>query len=129
MGKWMVRGSFVLLFCVILSTNSLNAETRKETALSYIDLGDKLAHEGEFDRAIRSYNIALQFVPDFAPAFFHRALAWEAQGDVSKAIADYTTTVEIAPGWTTAFYNRGNLRLSSDDVDGALSDFNKVLEG
>src|SRR5881296_2270520 len=121
-------GTAGIATCLLLAMGELAAETRQETALSYIELGNKFMHQGDFDRAIGAYNIALQFAPDFAPAFFHRALAYEARGDVMKAITDYTNALDIASGFTTAWYNRGNLRLNGGDLDGALSDFNKAVE-
>src|SRR5215472_6487540 len=97
--------SFAL--CLAASVGYLAAETRQETAASYVDLGDKFAQHGDFKRAIAAYNIALQFAPEFAPAYFNRGLAYEASGEFSRAIEDYTRTLDIVPGLTTAFYNRG----------------------
>ena len=121
-------GTACIATCLLLSVGQLAAETRQETALSYIELGNKFMHQGDFDRAISAYNIALRFAPDFTPAFFRRALAYEARGDVVKAIMDYTNALALAPGLTVAWYNRGNLRLNEGDLDGALSDFNKAAE-
>ena len=98
-------GTACIATCLLLSVGQLAAETRQETALSYIELGNKFMHQGDLDRAIGAYNIAVQFAPDFAPAFFHRALAYEARGDVVKAIMDYTNALDLAPGLTVAWYN------------------------
>src|SRR5215475_14630522 len=94
-------GTLSLALCLAASVGYAAAETREETAASYVDLGDKFAHQGDFKRAIAAYNIALQFAPDFAPAYFNRGLVYEAQGESLKAIADYTRALEIAPGFTT----------------------------
>jgi tetratricopeptide (TPR) repeat protein len=109
-----------IAFCVLAGASELVAETRTQTALSYIELGDKFARAGDFDRAIGAYNIALQFEPDFVPAFFQRALAYEARGDSPKAIADYTNALRVLPTLTTALYNRGNLRLHEGELDQAI---------
>src|SRR5262245_23582011 len=113
---------FALSFCILASPADLIGQTRTQSALSYIELRDKFARHGDFDRAISSYGIALQFVPDFAPAYFKRGLARQAKEDISGAISDYSRTLEIDPRCANAFYNRGNLRLSQGDVDAALSD-------
>ena len=55
-------------FCALAASYDLSAETRKQTAASYIDLGDKFAQQGDLQRAIGAYTIALQFAPDFVPA-------------------------------------------------------------
>src|SRR5262252_9445047 len=119
MGKSILVGGLVLGL-YLASAGSALAETREETAASYVDLGDKFARHADFKRAIAAYNIALQFAPDFAPAYFNRGLAYEAQGESLKAIADYTRTLEIVPRLTMALYNRGNLRLKEGDLDAAV---------
>src|SRR5215831_17344944 len=126
MGKLKIASLPLFLFSLFLSAVPAQAETREQTALSYIELGVKFAHVGDFPRAIGAYNLALEFAPDCAPAFFHRAQAFEASGKAQKAIADYTSALELVPSLTAAWYNRGNLRLSDGDFDGALSDFDKA---
>jgi Tfp pilus assembly protein PilF len=118
----------VLMLTLISLAANAKAETRKETAASYIQLGDKFAHNKDFDRAIGAYNIALQFYPDSAFAFLRRGCAFEERGDVAKAFSDYTSAVDLMPTLTTAWYNRGNLRLTGGDFDGALADFDKAVE-
>src|SRR5215467_3992213 len=119
MRKYIVTA--VLLLALSSLEANAKAETRQETAASYIQLGDKFAHVGDFDRAIGAYNIALQFDPDSAFAFLRRGCAFEGRGDVAKAISDYTSALDLMPTLTTGWYNRGNLRLTDGDFDGALA--------
>ena len=49
-------GTACIATCLLLSVGQLAAETRQETALSYIELGNKFMHQGDFDRAISAYN-------------------------------------------------------------------------
>src|SRR5262245_61691685 len=86
-----------LAFCVLVIHADLAAQTRTQSALSYVELGDKFANHGDLDRAISTYGIAIQFAPDFAPAYFKRGLARQAKQDVSGAISDYGKTIEIDP--------------------------------
>src|SRR5262244_1300296 len=110
MGKSIFLGTLSLTLYFAASAGYVAAETRDETAASYLELGNKFARHGDFSRAVGAYNIALQFAPDFALAYFSRAVAYEARGETSKAIADYSRALNIIPSLTTAFYNRGNLR-------------------
>src|SRR6516162_5941257 len=103
-------------------------ETRQQTALSYVDLGEQFASHGDSERAIKEYTIALQFDSDCAPAFFHRGQEFEKRGDVTNAIEDYGHAVNLRPSLSLAWYNRGNLRFRNGDFDGALSDFDKAIE-
>ena len=81
----LVAVTFVL--ALFVAGPYLAGETLQQTAGSYVDLGDKLAREGDYQRAVATYNLALQFSADFAPAFLHRGFAYEAQGNFTKAIA------------------------------------------
>src|SRR5262249_6773286 len=119
--------SSFLPICLLVANNGA-AETRKETAASYVELGDKFAREGDFQRAIGAYKIALEFAPDVPQALFRRAVAYEARGNMREALADYTSVLSLLPESAAAWYNRGNVRLKESDFDGAVSDFDRALE-
>ncbi len=78
-GKSAFLGRLCIALCLLATVDNLPAQTRKATAASYIELGDKFARQGDFDRAIGAYNIAIQFAPDFALAYFNRGLARQAR--------------------------------------------------
>src|SRR5262245_18072047 len=102
----MSRFSFfsgLAVICIVASRYDLQAQTRSAEAASYVELGDKFARHEDYRRAIGAYNIALQFAPDFARAYFNRALAQQAIGDFQKAIADYSKALEIVPGAAEAY--------------------------
>jgi hypothetical protein len=67
-------------------------------------------------------NIALEFAPDFALAYFKRGLARQSRGDFSAALGDYSKGVEIAH-WPEAFYDRGTLLLKEAERAGSVADF------
>src|ERR1051325_2355989 len=104
MRKWMPWVICLLTFG--LSSQLFAAETRKATAASYVELGDQFASAGDFNRAIKTYGIALQFDPDYAPAYFRRGLARQDGGDLSGAVADFSRTLEIMPQCAEAYANR-----------------------
>src|SRR4026207_924214 len=137
MGKsaLLLAGSCIAI-CLFVSGGDLRAQTRNDQgvetlqaeAASYVELGDEFAHRGDFVRAIGAYNVALDFVSDFAPAYFKRGLAHQSRGDFSAAIEDYTKTIEIVPQCAEAYANRGYVRGIQHDVEGALSDWSSALE-
>jgi tetratricopeptide (TPR) repeat protein len=127
MGKVLLFGGAIVGLYFFSSVRELQAETREATAASYVELGDKFAKQEDFARAIGAYNIALEFVPDFAPAYFKRGLVRQTRGDFPAAIADYSKCLETVQ-WTEAFYNRGTLLLKEGDLNGALADFDKALQ-
>src|SRR5687767_3870370 len=105
MGHSILR-TFCLILCMVASASLGWAETRKETALSYVELGDRFTDDGNFDLAIGAYSIAVQFEPNLALAYFNRAFAQQARGNLAEAIADYGRTLEIVPECAEAYANR-----------------------
>src|SRR5262249_49368452 len=111
-----------------MSPRLFAAETRSTEAASYVELGDKMAHEGDFDRAIKTYGVALQFGPDYAPAFFKRGLARQEAGDLSGAIADFSRTLEIIPSCAEAYANRAYIHVLLSQNGNAFSDWTSALQ-
>src|SRR5262245_16924559 len=106
-----------LLPLVLAMSLCAEGETIKQTAQSYIEMGENFAVHGDWARAIGAYTIALQFMPKSAQAFFRRGQAFDGQGDTPKAIADYSTAIDLEPAFGRAWYNRGYLRLKSGDYE------------
>src|SRR5215831_17334221 len=100
--------SFLIVLQALTCNVNLQAESRKASAISYLELGDEYARQGKLDAAIKAYDIALQFVTDLAPAYFKRGNAYQARGDFESALADYNKTLEIVPQWAEAYSNRAN---------------------
>src|SRR5215510_2789654 len=98
MAKSAVIGGFFLGIVVIAVAADLRAESPEATAASYVEMGDKFSRQGALKLAIGAYTVAIEFAPDFAPAYFHRALAYQSHNDLSLAIADYNKTIGIVPG-------------------------------
>jgi Tfp pilus assembly protein PilF len=71
--------SAVSLFTLLMFVTSFcaRAETVKQTAQSYIEMGEKFASHGDLIRAIGAYTIALEFAPHSAETFFRRAQAFD----------------------------------------------------
>src|SRR5262245_66177968 len=109
--------SAVWLFTLLMLVTPFcaQAETVKQTAQSYVEMGEKFASHGDLARAVGAYTIALQFAPDSAEAFFRRAQAFEEMGETAKAIADYSEAIHLRPGLTPAWHNRGKLRISMSE--------------
>lgn len=50
---------------------------------------------GDYSGALREWNTALELDPAFAPAYYHRALLYEAQGKLNEAVSDLLNALEI----------------------------------
>lgn len=67
--------------------------------VSYYNRGAILLRQGELDRAIADYDMALSLTSTPYPRYYvSRAAAYRAKGEFEKAIADVKKAIEIDPG-------------------------------
>lgn len=111
----------------------LEALTRRNTHVSgrasqQFTKARRFAGQGDFDRALDTYNELVNLAPTFAPGFSNRANILVAKGRLDEAIKDYSRALDLAPRdgdtWVL-FLNRGTTRLAAgDDPRSVLEDFN-----
>ena len=51
--------------------------------------------QGEYDKAIADYNIAIQLKRNNPASYYNRSLTYHAKGEVELAIADYNKAIEL----------------------------------
>jgi tetratricopeptide (TPR) repeat protein len=71
---------------------------------------------------VELYSQAIRLKPDYASAFYNRALALDAKGDLERALKDYDEAIRLKPDYAKAFNNRGVARRAKGDLEGALDD-------
>ena len=67
----------------------------EDTEQSYIDEGDQLIAQGDFDGAIAVYNRAISSEPSDGFIFQLRGDAYKLKEDFDSAIADYTKAISL----------------------------------
>jgi len=147
--------SLTLLFvvgCAIKDKPSIAAYYRDDRIIvDYFYLGLNYYKQGEYDLAVTEFSRALLVNPDFAMAYYNRAVAYSQKGQFNKAISDYNKAIEADPKFAEAFYNRGtifteqgqieldpelaeafynrgNINTEQDQHDKALSDYTKAIK-
>src|SRR5215210_3219371 len=70
---------------------------RAELAKAYYSRGTEWANQGNHERALADFELALQLDPKFAAAYYNRALSWSAKGESDRAISDYDAALKMAP--------------------------------
>lgn len=70
----------------------------------------------------------LMLAPDFAYAYYNRAVIYAQQGERREAIADYSRAIEIQPRLAEAYYNRGLLRLAEGATQEGVQDLSRAGE-
>ena len=89
--------------------------------------GDEQLAQKNPKAAIAHYDTALTLNPNFARAYFNRALAKDLHGDSEGAIADYDNAIRLAPEDTIAYNNRGHVKSELGDVEGAIADYDNAI--
>ena len=68
----------------------------------YLNRGDAFLGKGNYDRAIRDYDKAIELKPDFAVAYSNRGVAYAKKGDYPRAVVDYDKAIELKTFYRTA---------------------------
>ena len=74
------------------------------------------------------YTKSIEHNPQYAAAYFNRALAKDRLPDRSGAISDYSKALELEPDNTEAYLYRGINKIEMEDYRGAIADFTKAIE-
>jgi tetratricopeptide (TPR) repeat protein/S1-C subfamily serine protease len=89
--------------------------------------GDRQLAQEKPKAAIAHYDTALTLNPNFASAYFNRALAKDRHGDSEGAIADYDNVIRLNPENTEAYNNRGHVKSKLGDFEGAIADCDNAI--
>lgn len=77
---------------------------------------------------INDLNKAIELDPDFAYAYYNRAILLARRGDIEGAIADYNRAVQVYSEFADAYFNRGLLFLSLGKAQEGISDLSRAGE-
>jgi tetratricopeptide (TPR) repeat protein len=84
----------------------------KETpdiARAFFNRGRAWFDTAEYDRAIRDFDSAIRFDPNYPEAYNGRALAYAGKGENDRALRDFGQAIALDPNYAIALYNRGIL--------------------
>ena len=56
-------------------------------------------YQGDYNKALLDYNKALALQPDYANAYYRRAILYNKTGAYDKARIDYDQAVSLDPRW------------------------------
>jgi tetratricopeptide (TPR) repeat protein len=76
---------------------------------------------------VRFYTEAIRLKPDYADAFYNRAVARDAKGDLDGALKDYSEAIRLEPGGPDVYHNRAIARRGKGDIKGAEQDSKEAI--
>jgi len=95
-------------------------------AVSSYNHGAAFMAQGEYDRAIASFDKAIRIEPSFAEAYCNRGTAYYEKGQCDAAIADFSKAIENEPDFAQAYYNRAVAYYDRQECDKAMQDAQKA---
>jgi tetratricopeptide (TPR) repeat protein len=91
------------------------------------NLGLDKARQGDFAGAIKEFSRAIKINPDFADAYYKRAITRFDFGDLEGAVEDYNQVLQMNPNWIEAYCGRGLARLALGNMQAAIDDATECL--
>jgi tetratricopeptide (TPR) repeat protein len=99
----------------------------RRLAMAFNNRGAAYKLKGDYDRALKDYEQAILFNPNFANAYNNRGVIYGLKGDYDRAIREYGEAISLDKKFSAAFYNRASAHLEKVDLDRALDDFAAIL--
>jgi Zn-dependent membrane protease YugP/Tfp pilus assembly protein PilF len=91
------------------------------------NMGNSLAHQGEYAEAVAAFTRALALDPSFADAYANRGALSAHLQQHDAALADLNRALALDPDLLDAYSCRGYLRLGRGEYDAAVADYTQVL--
>lgn len=100
---------------------------RPQLAKAYYTRGSEWANQGNHDRAIADFDLALELDAGLDAAYYNRALSRSHRGEPDRAIADYDAAIKLRPGEVNAYLGRAAEWTAKGDYKRAVADFDQAL--
>lgn len=115
---------------VTVTTNAVEANQGAFLYKDYVYASRGVAMDKmqDYVSAIKDYDKALEFNPNYDKVYFNRAFDKEKIKDYSGALVDYSKAVEVNPSYAKAYFSRGTLKINTNDLVGAVQDFDFALK-
>jgi len=95
---------------------------------AHYNLGTILYHNGEMDKAIKSYSDALRIQPDFAIAHDNLGVALVHKGKQDDAMKHFSQALRIRPKDPKILTNYGQALMQQGKIQDAIAHFLRALE-
>jgi protein O-GlcNAc transferase len=86
-----------------------------------------LQQQGELERAVELYGLAIEGAPDRAEVYYKRANALNGLGRLEAAVADYDRAISLNPGYAYALCNRGSVLERLGRREEALGSYDRAI--
>ncbi len=98
------------------------------TRTIYGNCGYEYLNKGDYEKALSSYNKAIELGPNDPYAYFNRGFFYGKINKCREAILDFNKSIELYPDFAEAYNDRGIIYSFTNNPDLAITDFNKAIE-
>jgi len=105
----------------------VSADTKPQTAGTFLDRGILFASRGDYDMAIADFTEAIKLDPNMSAAYVLRGMAYADKKDYDRAIVEYNQALKINPNNANAYSSRGSAYLYKNDYNNAIADFTQMI--
>ena len=100
-----------------------------ENGEAVFNLGLVHIEKGDFEEALRDYNIFLEKIdPGYAVAYNNRGIAYFRLKKYDRAMENYNKAIELDPDSGLTYSNRGVVYSDMKQYERAIEDYNKAIE-
>jgi len=123
---WFIMKKISIVFIVLLFNTMLVCS---QWNIEYIlNQGREKLKNNDCIAAIDYFNTIIRVKPDFADAYYLRAIAKYSLGDYRGSVEDCSTAISFVPNFSYYYIYRGNAKEKLMDFNSALSDYNNAIE-
>jgi tetratricopeptide (TPR) repeat protein len=97
------------------------------SSAGYNNLANALARQGQVDRAIESYQLALALEPTSVVTHFNLGNALLKKGDLKAAARHFQEAIRLGPEFPEAYGNAANVMVELGDLEGAIEILRKAV--
>lgn len=98
-----------------------------DVSLAYAMRALAYSLKGQYETAIRDYDVAIEMRPDFAVALNNRAWAYHKWGKPDAAMPDVQKSLELNPTSPHTLDTRAHIHQSKGDTAAAMRDYDKAM--
>ena len=129
--KTIIQGILVLgLASSVLHAEDdlLGTPEMKKHAKGAVEIGWTYFNKGDYETALRRFEIATRLDKTFAPGYYGMAYVFSVQGKLDDAIKSYLETLKYDKTYPYTFANLGYALLQKQRFDEAVKVLDKALE-
>ena len=103
------------------------SENHSNSALLHDIKGVLHAKNGNYEGAIKAFQVATELEPDFALSWYNLGMAERRMGNFEQAKVHLDKAIELQNDLSKAYLNRGLIKKILGDYGGAMADLNTVI--